>query len=120
MALGELLEIMYSNGSSYFLTGQVILKPMKSILHITKNNSIRNVIRSQYLKYIGHVCRYPNTTLTNKMMLFAKSRRPYKRDPWINIAKLINVSTEQAKRSTQDKSGFSALVDRVVAIATPW
>ena len=32
MALGELLEIMYSNGSSYFLTGQVILKPMKSIL----------------------------------------------------------------------------------------
>ena len=28
--------------------------------------------------------------------------------------------TEQAKRSTQDKSGFAALVDRVVASATPW
>ena len=26
MALGELLKIMYSNGSAYFLTGQVILK----------------------------------------------------------------------------------------------
>ena len=104
MALGELLEIMFSNGSSYFLTGQVILKPMKSILHITKNNSIRNVIRSQCLKYIGHVCRCPNTTLTNKMMLFAKSRRPYKRDPRINIAKpVINVSIEQAKRSTIHK-----------------
>ena len=114
------MEIMYSNGSSYILKGKVILKPMKSILHITKNNSTRNLIRSQYLTYIGHVCRCPNTTLTNKMMLFAKSRRPYKRDPWINIAKLINVSSEQAKRSTQDKSGFSALVDRVVAIATPW
>ena len=36
MALGELLEIMYSNGSSYFLTGQVILKPMKSILNNKK------------------------------------------------------------------------------------
>ena len=27
---------------------------------------------------------------------------------------------EQAKRSTQDKSGFATLVDRVVASATPW
>ena len=48
-------------------------------------------------------------------MLFAKSRRPYKRDPWINIAKSLNVFIEQAKRSTLDKSGFAALVDRVVA-----
>ena len=53
-------------------------------------------------------------------MLFAKSRRPYKRDPWINIAKSLNVTIEQAKRSTQDKSSFAALVDRVVASATPW
>ena len=74
---------------------------------------------SQYLKYIGHVCLCPNAKLTKKM-LFATSRRPYKRDPWINIAKLINVPIEQAKRSTQGKSGFAALVDRVFAIATPW
>ena len=54
--------------------------------------------------------------------MFTKSRRPYKRDPWINIAKLlpVNVSIEQAKSSTQDKSGFAAVVDRVVASATPW
>ena len=58
------------------------------ILHVTKNRSLRNVIRSQYLKYIGHVCRCPNAKLTKKM-LFAKSRRPYNRDPWINIAKLL-------------------------------
>ena len=38
-----------------------------NILQITKNNSLRNVIRSQYLKYIGHVCHCPNTTLTKKM-----------------------------------------------------
>ena len=56
---------------------------LADILHIAKNNSLRNMIRSQYLKYIGHVCRCPNTTLTKKM-LFAKSRRPYKRRPWIN------------------------------------
>ena len=36
--------------------------------------------------------------------------------PWRNIAKLLNVSTEQAKRSAQDKSGFAALVDRLVAM----
>ena len=32
----------------------------------------------------------------------------------------LNVSREQAKRSTQDKSGFAALVDHVFASATPW
>ena len=84
-----------------------------------KNNSLRNMIRSQYLKYIGHVCCCPNTTPTKKM-LFANSRRPYKRGPWINIAKLSNVSIEQTKSFTQDKSGFAALVDRVVASTTPW
>ena len=48
-------------------------------------------------------------------MLFAKSSRSHKRDPWINIAKLLNVTVEQAKRSKQDKSGcFAVLVDRVV------
>ena len=67
---------------------------------------------------IFDVWRCPNTTVTNKM-LFAKSRPPYKRDPWIKIAKLLNVPIKLAKRSTQDKSGFAALVDRVVASATP-
>ena len=38
----------------------------------------------------------------------------------INIAKLLNVSTEQTKKSTQDKSRFAALVDRVVASVTSW
>ena len=37
--------------------------------------SLRNVIRSQYTKYIGHVCRGPNTMLT-KTMLFAMSNCP--------------------------------------------
>ena len=79
----------------------------------------RSVTRSLHLKYIGHVCLCPNTTPTKKM-LFAKSKRPYKRDPWGNIAKLLNFLIEKAKRATQDKSGFAALVDRVVASATPW
>ena len=70
------------------------------------------------MNYIDHVCRCPNTTLTKKM-LFANSRCLYKRDPWINIAKLSNVAIEQAKSLTQDNSGFAALVDRVVASATP-
>ena len=52
-------------------------------------------------------------------MPFAKSRRPYKLDPCINIAKLLNVSIEQAKRSTEDKLGFTALVDGVDASSTP-
>ena len=48
-------------------------------------------------------------------MLFAK-RRPYKRDPRINIGKLLNVSIVQAKRSTYNKSGFAVLVDRLMQL----
>ena len=77
------------------------------------------MITSQYLKYNGHVCRCLNTMLTKKM-LFAKLKRPYQREPWKNIAELLNVFIEQAKRSPQDKSGFAALVDRVVANAASW
>ena len=32
----------------------------------------------------------------------------------------INVSIEQARSSTEDKSGFAALADRVVVNTTPW
>ena len=56
----------------------------KCSTHNRKKNSLRNVIRSQYLKYIGHVCRCPNTMMTEKM-LFAKLKRPHKRNPWIDI-----------------------------------
>ena len=81
------------------------------ILHITRTENLRSVIRNQYLKYIGHVCRSPNTMLTKKM-LFAIPKLKYHRDPWINISKLLNVSIEQAKRTTQLKAGFAALIEQ--------
>ena len=70
-----------------------------------------------YVKYIGHVCHCPNT-MTTKKMLFAKSRCPYQQVPWINITKLKHLK-EHARRCTQHKSGFTALVDHVVVNATP-
>ena len=54
--------------------------------------------------------------MLTKKMLFAQTKLPYKRDPWIKIAKLNtyfkNVSIEQAKKCTHDKVGFAALVSR--------
>ena len=86
------------------------LFPDRSNHDITKNNSLRkiNVIRSQYSKYIDHVCCCSNTTLT-KEMLFGKStcRHPYKQNPWINIAiKSLNVCIKQAKRSKEVAQTF--------------
>ena len=105
-----------------------------SFIHSFIHSFIYSFIHQEPIfEYIGHVCRYPNTTLT-KGMLLVKSRRLYKRDPskshstaqntghrfpWINIAKSLHVSMGQAKWATQDKSGFAALVDRVVTTATP-
>mgnify|MGYP000594662591 CR=1 FL=1 len=91
----------------------------EDILAITKSKHLDNVVRGQYLRYIGHVCRSSNTMLTNKM-LFAKSKKPYQRDPWINISKMLKVSIEQAKRETQVKSGFAALIQKQFGNATPW
>ena len=72
------------------------------IVAITKTKSLRNFIRGQHMRYIGHICRCPNTMMTKKM-LFAKSKKPYYRDPWMNISKMLGVSIEQAKRKTQEK-----------------
>ena len=65
-------------------------------------------------KYIGHVCRCEHYAVMWTKSI-AKSKRPFiQRYPWINIAK----SLKQAKRCAQDRSGFAALVDRLVANAT--
>ena len=71
---------------------------------------IRDVINSQYLKYIAHVCRRPNTNLT-KLSLFIIPKSSYYRNPWIEISNLLGgITIEQAKRETQSKTGFLRLL----------
>ena len=50
------------------------------ILRITKCRPLRDFIDTQYLKYIAHVCRRPNTNLT-KLSLFYTPKASYYRDP---------------------------------------
>ena len=57
--------------------------------------------------------------MLTKKMLPVKLKRPYQRDPWINIAKLLNISIDKANRCTQDKVGFAALVEQLFDNATP-
>ena len=59
-------------------------------------------------------------TMLTKKMLPVKLKRPYQRDPWINIAKLLNISIDKANRCTQDKVGFAALDEQVLDNATTW
>ncbi len=53
----------------------------EQIRKILKTAPTRNIIYSQYLKYIGRVCRGENNQLT-KLMLFAKPQKKYYHDPW--------------------------------------
>ena len=71
---------------------------------------LRDFINIQYLRYVAHVCRRPNTALI-KRLFFAKSQKPYYRNPWIKISQLLNVSEEQAKRDTQSSVKFSKLLE---------
>ena len=76
------------------------------LLRITKCKPIRDFINTQYLKYVAHACRRPNTNLT-KLSLFMTPKCSYYRNPWILISKLLGgISIEQAKRETQSKTGF--------------
>ena len=80
------------------------------LLRITKCHPLRDFIDTQYLKYIAHVCRRPNTNLT-KLSLFITPKSRYHRDPWLKISKLLGgISAEQAKRETQSKTGFFRLL----------
>mgnify|MGYP005706700571 FL=1 len=79
---------------------------------IVKSQPLRDFIDIQYLKYIAHVCRRPNTNLT-KLSLFISPKVNYYRDPWINITKLLgDITIDQARRETQSKTGFIRLLKR--------
>ena len=62
------------------------------LLPITKCTPLRDFINSQYLKYIAHACRRPNTNLT-KLSLFITPKSKYYRDPCITISKLLDGKT---------------------------
>ena len=67
----------------------------------TNDGILRELIDTQYLKYIAHICRRPNTNLT-KLGLFYTPKASYYRDPWINISSVLgDISIEQAKREIQ-------------------
>ena len=52
-------------------------------------------------------------TNTGIMSSVPKSKRPHQRDPWLIIAKMLNVFIEQAMKCMQDQGCFAALLDRV-------
>lgn len=79
------------------------------ISRILKVNNLRDFNNAQYLRYIGHSCRLPNTALVKKM-LFANPKRRYYRCPWIKISKLLGVTVDQARSVTQKRGEFNRLI----------
>ena len=86
-----------------------LLYSNEKVQNIIKSVPLRNFIEAQYLRYIGHVCRSSNQSLT-KIMLFSQPGRRHLRDPWIHISNLLGVSIDQAKKTTQTRSEFAALI----------
>ena len=75
--------------------GYRIQTPIHQHQHSTHNKKQKSqkCYQEPIFKIYWSCSRCPNTTLTKKMQ-FAKSRRPYKRDSWTNIAILLNVFIE--------------------------
>ena len=83
------------------------------VMQITRAAPVRNFIHTQYLKYIGHVCRGNNNSIAKKI-LFAKPTRPYYRNVWIKISDLLAVSEDQAKRLTQSRREFEVMMMKII------
>ena len=81
----------------------------QQVQDIVQTVPLREFIHAQYLRYIAHVCRQENSSITKKL-LFAKASKKYFRDPWLKIAGILGVSVEQAKKETQNKHKFAELV----------
>ncbi len=69
--------------------------------------SIRDILLAHHLRYLGHVCRDENTSITKKIM-FAEPQVSYFRDPWKKIADSVGVDRNQLLRMTQKRSSFKA------------
>ena len=79
------------------------------IQRILRTTNLRNFIHEKYIRYVGHVCRLPNTAIAKKLLFACPSRRYY-RNPWLKIAELLGVDEDQAKRVTQNRKEFHGFV----------
>ena len=68
------------------------------------------MFHTKYLDYTGHLCHSTNTMMMKKT-LFTMSKKPYYRDTWINISKMLNVSIKQAKGMMHEKACSEALIE---------
>ena len=84
----------------------------RRIEELMKTLPLRDFINSQYLKYIGHICRMENYCLP-KIMLFAVPTKSHFRDPWLNISEMLGISADQAKKMTQSRPKFAGLIQQV-------
>jgi len=63
----------------------------------TKTNCLEAVVKAQFLKYNGQICRCDNSMVAQRCYLLNPSD-PTTQDPWINIAKMLSVSAEQERK----------------------
>ena len=93
----EVFNLLFSNRDVENIVGAT---PLIDFIHV------------QYLKYIAHICREPNNSLT-KRMLFAQARKPYYRDPWIKLSNLLQCDPRQAKKLTQSRKPFNSRIQHI-------
>ena len=85
----------------------------KDLEFILRAKPLRGILKSHHLRYIGHVCREENVSLTKKMM-FADPLRYY-RDPWKKIAEEEGLDRDQLLRMTQNRMTFKEFTSKLMA-----
>ena len=79
---------------------------------ILRTTPLRDEIIAQKMRYFGHICRRDNKSLTKKM-LFAKSKRPYYRDPVKKLASKNGIEINQLLKMTQSQQQYKGFIEQM-------
>ena len=79
---------------------------------ILRTTPLRDEIIAQKMCYFGHICRRDNKSLTKKM-LFAKSKRPYYRDPVKKLASENGIEISQLLKMTQSRQQYKGFIEQM-------
>ena len=81
---------------------------------ILRAKPLRGILKAHHLRYMGHVCREENVSLTKKMM-FAEPQVRYCRDAWKKMADEEGIDRNQLLRMTQNRAAFKEFTSKLMA-----
>ena len=84
------------------------------LIDIIQTAPLREEILAQRMRYYGHVCRRDNLSIT-KIMMFAKPKKLYYKDPWEKLSSHIRIEVDQLLPMTKPRKQYKDVIHRMIS-----